>query len=42
MSDHIEKVGKKGKFMMWLIIYTLLFFFLLIYLYRYNFHFLPS
>lgn len=36
MSDHIENEGKKGKFMMWFIIYFLLFISLLIYLYRYN------
>jgi len=42
MSDHIENAGKKGRFVMWLIIYTLLFIMLLIYLYRYNFKFLPS
>lgn len=42
MADHIENEGKKGRFMMWLIIYTLLFIMLLIYLYRYNFKFLPS
>ena len=36
MSDHIENEGKKGKFMMWFIIYFVLFISLLIYLYRYN------
>lgn len=36
MSDHIENEGKKGRFMMWLIIYFVLFVSLLIYLYRYN------
>lgn len=36
MSDHIENEGKKGRFMMWAIIYFTLFILLLIYLYRYN------
>lgn len=36
MSDHIENEGKKGKFMMWFIIYFLLFVILLIYLYQVN------
>lgn len=36
MSDHIENEGKKGKFMMWFIIYFVLFIALMIYLYRYN------
>ena len=36
MADHIENEGKKGKFMMWLIIYFLLFMILLIYLYQVN------
>ena len=30
MSDHIENEGKKGRFMMWLIIYFVLFVSLLI------------
>lgn len=42
MADHIDNVGKKGRFVMWSIIYFLLFILLLIYLYRYNFKFLPS
>lgn len=42
MADHIENAGKKGRFVMWLIIYFLLFIMLLVYLYRYNFKFLPS
>lgn len=36
MSDHIENEGKKGRFVMWSIIYITLFISLLIYLYRYN------
>ncbi|MEO1257726.1 MAG: hypothetical protein AAFZ15_02985 [Bacteroidota bacterium] len=36
MADHIENEGKKGKFMMWLIIYVLLFMILIIYLYQVN------
>ena len=36
MSDHIENEGKKGKFMMWFIIYFLLFAILIIYLYQIN------
>lgn len=36
MSDHIENEGKKGKFVMWFLIYFVLFISLLIYLYRYN------
>ncbi len=36
MSDHIENEGKKGKFMMWFIIYFLLFIILIIYLYQVN------
>ncbi|GIV31032.1 MAG: hypothetical protein KatS3mg029_0383 [Saprospiraceae bacterium] len=40
MADHIENVGKKGRFVMWLIIYTIAFILLLVYLYRYNFKYL--
>ena len=36
MADHIENEGKKGKFMMWFIIYFLVFTILLIYLYQVN------
>ena len=36
MSDHIENEGKKGRFMMWAIIYFTLFIILLIYLYQVN------
>lgn len=36
MSDHIENEGKKGRTMMWLLIYFILFIVLLIYLYKYN------
>lgn len=36
MSDHIENEGKKGKFVMWFLIYFTLFALLLIYLYREN------
>lgn len=36
MSDHIENEGKKGKFMMWFIIYFLLFVILIISLYKGN------
>ncbi|MEZ4934986.1 MAG: hypothetical protein R2788_23005 [Saprospiraceae bacterium] len=36
MSDHIENEGKKGKFMMWFIIYFLLFVILIVALYKGN------
>lgn len=36
MADHIENEGKKGRFMMWFIIYFLAFVLLLIYLYQVN------
>ena len=36
MADHIENEGKKGKFVMWTLIYITLFIILLIYLYQVN------
>ena len=36
MADHIENEGKKGKFMMWFIIYFLLIMITIIYLYQVN------
>ena len=36
MSGHIENEGKKGRFVMWAIIYFLLFVILLIYIYQLN------
>jgi hypothetical protein len=36
MSDHIENEGKKGRTVMWLLIYFILFIVLMIYLYKYN------
>ncbi len=36
MSDHIENEGKKGRTVMWLLIYFILIIVLLIYLYKYN------
>ncbi|MEY3367942.1 MAG: hypothetical protein RI973_1097 [Bacteroidota bacterium] len=36
MSDHIENEGKKGRFVMWFLVYFIMFALLLIYLYRYN------
>lgn len=42
MADHIENEGKKGKAVMWLLIYFIGFIVLLIWLYKYNFRFLPN
>ena len=36
MSDYIENEGKKGRFVMWFLVYFIMFALLLIYLYRYN------
>lgn len=36
MSDHIDNLGTKGRFVMWALVYIVLFIALLIYLYRGN------